>query len=359
MKLVLLALAIIGYCFNINSGCCCKKRNKAISSSKLGNLGPKKSVPGGGGGSGNLGTKKGEPTGGGHKPHKGKGVVRNGDIQKIKVSNDGVSIIFSDRSIQLGESDLLEEDACKGLVAESFIANGKVGKDKAIKIYKIHVDEIAFSNDITIEIDETIKSSPYLFSICMDDNANFYFIDCIAEEFSGLFSEAISLKKLYIFESAGMTSMKDMFASCTQLEFLYLGKFDTDKVTDMSGMFYKCKLLKELNLSNFNTSKVIVMSNMFEQCGVKELDLSKFIFDKCDDYSSLDELFLNSGIEKVKFGKSVISNSCYCLNMLCNCDDLKEVTFDVAPTNDYLKLTLDNAGLEPSNDNKEWRKRVH
>ena len=338
MKLVLLVLVLIGYCFDINS-CCCKKRNK-------GN---------GGGGLGNLGSRKSASGGGGHKPPKGKGGVTKSNIQKINVSNDGVSITFSDRSIQLGESDLLGNDACKGLVAESFIENGKVGKNKAINIYKIHVDENTFSNDITIEIDETIKSSPYLFSICMTDDDNFYFIDCIAEEFSGLFSEASSLKKLYILESAGMTSMKDMFASCTQLEFLDLGKFDTSKVTDMSGMFFKCNLLKELNLSNFNTSKVIVMSSMFEQCGVKELDLSKFIFDKCDDGNSLDDLFLNSGIEKVKFGKSVIRDSCACLNMFTGCSDLKEVTFDVAPINNYLKDALASIGLESSNDNKKWR----
>ncbi len=327
MKLVLLALAIIGYCFDINSGCCCKRNNDG-NGGGFGNLKSKKSVPGGGGGSGNLGTKKGEPTGGGHKPTKGKGVVRNGDIQKIKVSNDGVSIIFSDKNIQLGESDLLDGDGCEGLVNIWFNIENKIGKGNDIAIYKIPVTEISLPNGIPVEIDNSIKSSPYLIAIGLYDDENYFFMVCVGENLSELFSGSNRLKRLFIFGSEHIDNMEDMFNGCTSLELLDLRNFDTSDVTKMCRMFNHCESLESLDMSNFNTSNVENMMYMFNGCkSLNHLKLGDNF--KSDKVTTVESMFsMCNNLVELDFNKFDINKFTQAnkrRNLISNCNSLIKI----------------------------------
>ena len=74
-----------------------------------------------------------------------------------------------------------------------------------------------------------------------------------------------------------VTSMRSMFASCTNLTSLDVSKFRTQNVTDMYCMFGDCSNLTSLNVSNFNTANVTDMDYMFYNCNnLTSLDVSKF-----------------------------------------------------------------------------------
>ena len=78
-------------------------------------------------------------------------------------------------------------------------------------------------------------------------------------------------------DTTNLTSMMDMFYTCSNLISLDLSSFNTSNVTKMSGMFNGCSKLTEVNLSTFNTQNVTVMNNMFNQCcELISLDLSSF-----------------------------------------------------------------------------------
>ncbi len=64
-----------------------------------------------------------------------------------------------------------------------------------------------------------------------------------------------------------VTSMKEMFAGCTNLTSLNLEKFDTSNVTDMSGMFSDDESLASIYAtSSFSTAKVTESTDMFKGC---------------------------------------------------------------------------------------------
>ena len=327
MRLCLLALALIGYCFNINSGCC-KKRNKTINSDKLGNLGSKKNVPGGGG----------------HNP------------SKIKVSNDGVSITFSDKIIQLGDNELLANNECNGLVSEYLVAQDKIGKGKCVKIYNIPVTEISLPKGFIIEIDNAIKSSPYLIAIGLYKNGKYYFIVCNGEDCVSLFSRDASLVKLYILSSTGIDNMENMFPACTFTDVSFFN-FDTSKVTNMQSMFSGCESLKSLDLSNFNTDKVTDMSNMFNGCkSLENLKLGdnfksdkvttvKSMFNMCNNLVELDfNKFNINKFTQVKQRRNLISGCNSLIKIVC-CNEL----------NDSLAKHFSNNGFTAV-DKKTWVK---
>ena len=77
-------------------------------------------------------------------------------------------------------------------------------------------------------------------------------------------------------DTSNMTSMKNMFYSCNNVEELDLKSFNTSKVTDMSSMFQLCSTLKKIDLSTFDTSKVTMMKSMFHNCKFRTLDLKNF-----------------------------------------------------------------------------------
>ena len=67
-------------------------------------------------------------------------------------------------------------------------------------------------------------------------------------------------------DTSSITSMNDMFSSCSYLTSLNLSNFNTQNVTNMNSMFNYCKSLTSLDLSNFNTQNVTNMGYMFSGC---------------------------------------------------------------------------------------------
>ena len=75
-------------------------------------------------------------------------------------------------------------------------------------------------------------------------------------------------------DTSNFTSMDSMFRNCYLLTELDVSHFDTSKVTSMSYMFKGCSSLTSLNVSGFDTSKVTSMDEVFCESGVQKLDLS-------------------------------------------------------------------------------------
>ena len=99
--------------------------------------------------------------------------------------------------------------------------------------------------------------------------------------------------------TANVTDMSCMFASCSSLTNLNISNFNTEKVKYMAGMFEYCYGLTSLDVSNFNTTNVTNMSGMFYYCyGMTNLDVSNFntanvtsmrlMFSGCSGLTSLD-----------------------------------------------------------------------
>jgi surface protein len=75
-----------------------------------------------------------------------------------------------------------------------------------------------------------------------------------------------SIEGMEYLNTSEVTSMRRLFAWCTELTSLDLSHFNTSKVTDMYGMFYGCTGLTSLDLSSFSTSDVTNMNIMFYNC---------------------------------------------------------------------------------------------
>ena len=94
------------------------------------------------------------------------------------------------------------------------------------------------------------------------------------------FSSCDSLERIVGMEylhTENVTTMLDMFKSCSSLTSLDLSQFNTAKVTTMQRMFNGCSALTSLDLSSFNTQSVTNMVDMFYGCSsLTSLDLSSF-----------------------------------------------------------------------------------
>ncbi len=121
-------------------------------------------------------------------------------------------------------------------------------------------------------------------------NCCFWFVGC---------KDLIVIEGLEYLNTEKVTSMRSMFASCTNLTSLDVSKFRTQNVTDMFYMFGDCSNLTSLNVSNFNTANVTDMDYMFYNCNnLTSLDVSNFdtknvtymsaMFNRCINLTSLD-----------------------------------------------------------------------
>lgn len=81
------------------------------------------------------------------------------------------------------------------------------------------------------------------------------------------------------FNTSNATNMEKVFSSCSNLTSLDLSSFNTSNVTNMDGMFQNCSNLASLDLSSFDTSKVTVIGNMFYGCShLNKLYISSSFF---------------------------------------------------------------------------------
>ncbi|APX73032.1 BspA family leucine-rich repeat surface protein [Companilactobacillus allii] len=119
-------------------------------------------------------------------------------------------------------------------------------------------------------------------------------------DISTLFYYNVANQNIHDIESwdtSKITSMRGVFSSCTNLDYIDLSNWDTSNVTDMSSMFeYTLNLTDIKGITGFNTSKVTNMSSMFFNCNVDLLDLSSFNTSKVTLMSSM---FMNSSATNV------------------------------------------------------------
>ena len=99
-------------------------------------------------------------------------------------------------------------------------------------------------------------------------NCCFWFVGC---------KDLTVIEGLEYLNTEKVTSMRSMFASCTNLTSLDVSKFRTQNVTDMYYMFGDCSSLTSLDVSKFDTRNVTDMDYMFNNCSnLTSLDVSKF-----------------------------------------------------------------------------------
>ncbi len=118
-----------------------------------------------------------------------------------------------------------------------------------------------------------------------------------------------------------VTSMRNMFDACSNLESLDLSNFDTQNVIYMNYMFYGCSKLTSLDLSNFDTQNVIYMNYMFYGCSkLTSLDLSKFNNQKVTGMISMFEGC--SGLKSLNLSKFNTQSVTDMSNMFYGCSGL-------------------------------------
>ena len=138
-----------------------------------------------------------------------------------------------------------------------------------------------------------------------------------------MFASCTNLTSLDVskFRTQNVTDMYYMFGDCSSLTSLDVSKFDTRNVTDMAYMFGSCTILTSPDVSNFNTANVINMSFMFSGCGnFTSLDVSNFntanvtsmhcMFSGCGNLTSLD--LSNFDTQNVAYMSYMFSN---CVNL--------------------------------------------
>ena len=139
-------------------------------------------------------------------------------------------------------------------------------------------------------------------------------------------------------DTADMTSMRNMFASCYSLT--SVPAMDTSKVTDMNGMFQSCSKLT--SVPAMDTSKVTSMGSMFYSCSkltsVPAMDTSKVtsmfaMFSSCSKLTSVPAMDT--------------SNVAYMGSMFSSCSSLAEihmygmkVSFDISASTKFTREAL-------------------
>lgn len=155
-------------------------------------------------------------------------------------------------------------------------------------------------HSVQVELSKDLETMKELFATCTNlVEADFAQINTAkVTSMEGLFKGCSKLTSVTLEDTSSVESMKDMFDSCSSLKSLNLGYFQTSKVTDMSNMF-SGTALTSLALTNFDTSNVRDMSFMFydmkdiTSLNLKNFDTSKVTkmdntFAKCPNLKTLD-----------------------------------------------------------------------
>ena len=134
-----------------------------------------------------------------------------------------------------------------------------------------------------------------------------------------------------------VTSMRNMFDACSNLESLDLSNFDTQNVIYMNYMFYGCSKLTSLDLSKFNNQKVTGMISMFEGCsGLKSLNLSKFNTQSVTDMSNM--FYGCSGLTSLDLSNFNTQNVEYMGSMFKGCTGLTSLNLSMFNTQNVTNM---------------------
>ena len=134
-----------------------------------------------------------------------------------------------------------------------------------------------------------------------------------------------------------VTSMRNMFDACSNIESLDLSNFDTQNVIYMNYMFYGCSKLTSLDLSKFNNQKVTGMISMFEGCsGLKSLNLSKFNTQSVTDMSNM--FYGCSGLTSLDLSNFNTQNVEYMGSMFKGCTGLTSLNLSMFNTQNVTNM---------------------
>ena len=155
------------------------------------------------------------------------------------------------------------------------------------------------------------------------------------------FSQLTAIHGLPHLNTEGVTSMREMFAGCSNLTRLGLGdfvfgsstkstKFIVKNVTDMTGMFSGCSKLDRLELKNWDLTKVTTMYRMFENCSslttlLNELNTSNSVTDMERMFygcSSLQSNYPPSTYGSMRINTDKVTNMS---SMFSGCSSLKYI----------------------------------
>ena len=122
-----------------------------------------------------------------------------------------------------------------------------------------------------INSDESVLSNSSISVIPIENEGSDETVFCLEietqEDINSIqFVNPECLLKMLILDTSNMTTMKDLFKNCTQLNSIECSDWDTSNVTDMSYMFVGCESLTQLDLSNWDISNVTTMESMFYNC---------------------------------------------------------------------------------------------
>ena len=160
------------------------------------------------------------------------------------------------------------------------------------------------------------------------------------------------IKGLENWDTKNVTSMRNMFNKCYDLNSLNLSNFNTGKVTTMYGMFQHCQALTNLNVSNFNTSKVTDMSYMFNSCELlTTLNVSSFNTSKVLNMPAMFQSCRKlSGLDVSNFDTSNVTDM---RNMFYYCTGLESLdisSFNTSKVTDmsqmFVHIGLDNSSTK-------------
>lgn len=119
--------------------------------------------------------------------------------------------------------------------------------------------------------------------------------------------------------NSNVTSLSQMFYSCSSLTKIDCSSFDTSNVISFYGMFEGCSSLTSLDLSSFDTSKVIGIARLFSRCdSLKVLDLSNWTLPNISSMpTTTDGIFMTGLYQNIQLTDVYITDE-HVLNLFTN-----------------------------------------
>lgn len=143
----------------------------------------------------------------------------------------------------------------------------------------------------------------------------------------------------------GITSLKNLFSGCTNLEEIDFTDSDTSKVTNMYGLFNNCTALKEVDISNINTSNVTNMSAMFQSC--TQLNKVNLAGIDTTNVTNMSFMFSSCGVEEIRGFENIdTANVTNMSAMFQNCKNLTNFDLSGLDTDNVIDMSCMFNGWE-------------
>lgn len=168
-----------------------------------------------------------------------------------------------------------------------------------IQILEMDADDFGPAGNSGTVLHAILLSPANQTSLIVDEDANIKLPADSSNYFSAL-SKVVEMD-LRGLDTSNVTTMKNMFYVCNNLESLNLSSFNTSKVTNMQTFLYSNKI-KSLDLSSFDTSNVTNMEQMIAMCdNITSLDISNFNTSKV---TNMKQMFYSDGALKTIYVSS-------------------------------------------------------